>query len=656
MGKHQIVVLLLVALAVSAAPAQQQKKKPPLTATRTVGWENCYYPLEWTPIDVTITSNLKEPFAGVVSVETQQDELTRVTTRQPVAIAPLATAHTAMVVKMTGGGESARLRVAGENGKQYISDEFGGYNYSGGANLTTLNDRDVLIGFVGTARHLRQLEGNVTDGHNMANVYVRRKDPRHLPWDWTGYSSLRLLVLHDADLAGIHREQAQAIREFVLAGGRLLIVLGSNPLPADGPIASLLPFKPGSPREQTLQLQGVSNQATAVWQLPEDARLPAMWQAVRSADSTVGAAGPAGFGRVGVLAFNPDTVAQATRQPSPRLWLGLLNGMEMLQTPLEAGEAMDLPDWQVDHGAVQSNTNEVLGQLLDIPELEPLSIWWVIGLLAGLALLLGPIDYLVLKKLDQLPRTWMTSAAVIGVFTIGAYYGVAAIRGGQLQLQAISVVDAIQDGPAFNTTYAGLFASGSDRYELEGLGSREWWSSVSPQQTETYYSGGPSTIGRSLSCQQRDGRCLPDPLPVNIWTMQCLLRETPTSTLPFRAEVHVGPGNQPRLTLDGEEMKIDQVRVTHLGRLYTYSGVEAGQAISPVGQAHHDLNDFNSIVDSRGCRNRTVGLEPYRTHPDYAIVHILWRPELGFTVADKVTQVNHRQLIRLVVPVTREQS
>jgi len=38
--------------------------------------------------------------------------------------------------------------------------------------------------------------------------------------------------------------------------------------------------------------------------------------------------------------------------------------------------------------------------------LKPLSIWWVIALLVLLAVLLGPVDYLVLKRYDKLPWTW----------------------------------------------------------------------------------------------------------------------------------------------------------------------------------------------------------------------------------------------------------
>ena len=74
----------------------------------------------------------------------------------------------------------------------------------------------------------------------------------------------------------------------------------------------------------------------------------------------------------------------------------------------------------------------------------------------ALAILLGPVDYLVLKRLDKLPYTWLTSTGWIVIFTVGAYYGVQWIRGGAMELRAVSVVDGVADSNcAWATCYAG---------------------------------------------------------------------------------------------------------------------------------------------------------------------------------------------------------
>jgi hypothetical protein len=87
--------------------------------------------------------------------------------------------------------------------------------------------------------------------------------------------------------------------------------------------------------------------------------------------------------------------------------------------------------------------NRVLEHLLRIPQMRPLGVGWVVLVLGALALLLGPVDYLVLKKLDRLPLTWLTSAGCIVVVTIAAYFGVQALRGGALRLRLVTVRDGI---------------------------------------------------------------------------------------------------------------------------------------------------------------------------------------------------------------------
>ncbi len=60
-------------------------------------------------------------------------------------------------------------------------------------------------------------------------------------------------------------------------------------------------------------------------------------------------------------------------------------------------------------GLEQESTGRILDYLYAIDEMRPLSIGWVVLLLVLLAVLLGPVDYLVLKRLDRLPLTWVTS-------------------------------------------------------------------------------------------------------------------------------------------------------------------------------------------------------------------------------------------------------
>ena len=158
-------------------------------------------------------------------------------------------------------------------------------------------------------------------------------------------------------------------------------------------------------------------------------------------------------------------------------------------------------------------TNDVIKYLYDIPEMQPLSIWWIIGLLSALALVLGPLDYLVLKKLDRLPMTWITSTLVIVLFSVGAYYGVERIRGGLMQVRTVTVTDAVQGQPnsCFSTTLGGIFAPASDSYRLSDLKSNQWFTALSPEEVRQNYGSysDESKTRHMMSCQQQDGGNLP---------------------------------------------------------------------------------------------------------------------------------------------------
>jgi hypothetical protein len=189
-------------------------------------------------------------------------------------------------------------------------------------------------------------------------------------------------------------------------------------------------------------------------------------------------------------------------------------------------------------GLEQAASNSIMGYLLNIPQMRPLSIWWVILLLVLLAVLIGPVDYFVLKKLDKQPLTWLTCSGWILIFTVGSYYGVQALRSGELQYRSVSVTDSIDQGMStWSSTHAGIFAPKSDTYALDGIKDGQWWSAISPEQREMYSYRSQNAASRNVYCTQYDGANSLHSLPINIWTMQCVLCEEPENDFPIRAKV-----------------------------------------------------------------------------------------------------------------------
>jgi len=677
------------------------------------GWEGCYRPMEWTPVEIGISSDLTTPFAGSVTVSAQQDGLNTMNVVHNFVLTPDLPLHLPLVTKLAFGTDKCSVRVANERGRTRWHHDFSLWDLSGRNQLLkTVTERDLLIGLIGPGKFglIRLDQQSVCRSPTgVGKVYLAAKVPRMAPWDWTGFACLDLLILYNPDWKLFNQHQLSALAQWISNGGRLLLVLGSNPLPAENPVVQLLPFRVENIREVTLPAQ-----ALVAWQLEVGlSERVAAWPLVCKPGSRLWATedygsseclfgtGYVGFGRVGVLAFDPSMLSDPQRARSVRFWVGRIAAMLSDEA---AGQAVrtsrisrgGLPDRTIEFvqdpdavsdnqrrdryyqiGLAQAASNAVMEHLYNIPEMRPLSIWWVILLLSALAVLLGPVDYFVLKRRDRLPLTWLTCAGWITLFTAGAYYGVQALRGGKMQLRVVSVLDGIENSMGWSSTYCGLFAPYSDDFQLEGLHNEQWWSGIAPSQ-EAIWAYQREPITRNIYCYQHDGGNLPYSLPINIWTIQCLLTESPVERLPLAAQVrrngrHVvleiaNESDSPIrngyvLFDDNQTLNFGSVpgRATKRfeGELATRSvwatyGSDGYRSGSYRGRPVASLGSIRSLGDAttffaQGCLQRTQGIRCYLARGAAVVCAQYQDVPVPFSVKDCSYQYQHVQLVRQVI-------
>jgi hypothetical protein len=562
-----VVVLALAAVpAGSSAQAPDKKKREKVNVDFVVGWGGCYRPAEWVPILVSVTSPFKKHLAVELRLSAAQDELNKLHIHRHATLAAESTVHIPLATKFRFATDNCYVVLDGIGNSFFWARDYKLWGPDMSSRpLTAVTRDELLIGVSGRqAFGLMRLPGGTAcdspDGQGQ--VYVKYKFRRLLPPDWTGYAALDLLVLYDADWEQLTWHQSRAIVDWVRNGGRLLLVLGANPLPPAHPIASLLPFGLGPARQielptRTLQAWGFTRRArpastTVTCHTLGEARSAYGWELDnQGAALPLLACGPSGFGAVGVLTCDPAALKTQSRQDFADFWVRqikpLLGRRQLVRSRTVHDSDMD---WGYQLGPTNAATNAVLEHLLSIAELRPLHIGWVVLVLVALAVLIGPVDYLVLRKLGRLPLTWVTASLCITLFSVGAYYGVEYIRAGTLQARIVSVVDGVDDGrdaPAgWATRFAGIYAPHSDEYLLadaEGrpLARNQWWSGMAPTQGEYVYSHTQSLGSRNIYClQHEDGGNLPVSVPINIWSMQCLLSEAPVQEMPIRAATRRG--------------------------------------------------------------------------------------------------------------------
>ncbi|MEN6575550.1 MAG: hypothetical protein ABFD90_04340 [Phycisphaerales bacterium] len=542
------------------------------------GWDGYYRPMEWTPVQVGISSDLKEPFAGSFSLSARQDGLNTLNVTQTFVLMPDISQPIPLVAKFAFGAADCDLTIRDDRGRTQWHHSQTIWDYSSQNRLLrTVHEQDMLIGLVGSGQYgLMRLpkETACMSARGQGHVYVGPKLARDVPWDWTGFVGLDLLVLCDPDWSLLKPQQVKAICEWVSNGGAALLILGRHPLPQDSPLRAAIPFQIGDPAQVEIPpretgawgLDSSRSQTVTAWPLSPKPGAPIAGRIDPEMASLHGT-GHIGFGRIAVLAFEPAQLGDAATGRTAAFWtrqitacIGDRAGPAMPgnavgaagrgRTIVSTGDSPDpnspadppLYDNRHRIGVAQTAANQVMNYLFELRQMQPLSIWWVILTLTALAVLLGPVDYWMLKRLDKQPLTWLTSTAWIVVFTIGAYYGVQYLRAGSMELRAVTVVDGIAGGDCtWATSFAGIFAPRSDDYQFDDLMPNQWWSGIAPMQNEIWAQSRESGV-RQIHCRQSDGGNLPVSLPISIWTVQSLLCEWMPKEMPLAATVERSDG------------------------------------------------------------------------------------------------------------------
>jgi len=534
------------------------------------GWDGYYRPMEWTSVEVNIGA-LKEPFSGSFTMTARQDGINTLNVIHTFVLTPDRPLSIPLATKLAFATDRCTLVIRDENGRTRWQQSINLWDFSiQNRILRVVQEQDVLIGLIGQAQFglLRLPQETVClSDRGTGKVYLGSKVPRVVPWDWTGYVSLDLLVICDLDWSLLQAQQVKAICEWISNGGTVLLILGQHPLPTESPLARFLPFRIEGPKQVQIPSQNLaewgldSNQTPMVtaWSLfPKPGAV--IDRKIEMPDgSCLHGAGYAGFGRVAVLGFSPSQLGEEQVPHSVAFWTRQIAACGRPSTSTTSGTssasgrrvvpADQAPQTTGDPrgfnpnnnyyriSTSQSASNQVMEYLYELEQMKPLSIWWIVLTLMALAVLLGPVDYLVLKRLDKLPYTWLTSTGWIVVFTVGAYFGVQWLRGGAMEVRAVTVLDGIADSNcAWGTSYTGLFAPRSGDYRLAGLLPNQWWSGISPMRDELYAYQRDSAM-QQIHCLQVDGGNLPVSLPINMWTVQPLITEWALDRMPFAATV-----------------------------------------------------------------------------------------------------------------------
>jgi hypothetical protein len=168
----------------------------------------------------------------------------------------------------------------------------------------------------------------------------------------------------------------------------------------------------------------------------------------------------------------------------------------LLLTGAQYGEGLP-----VDVSPRQLRSQQMAYALSNLPSLDLPSVRGLSVLLLVYILLVGPINYLVLRWTRRLQWAWVTIPLLTLLFSGGAFALGYALRGTDLILNQVALVTAGRDGTAHVDSYVGLFSPSRQSYELEVEGG----GLLSPiSQEGDPFRGGNSAPGGEMTFVQGD--------------------------------------------------------------------------------------------------------------------------------------------------------
>jgi hypothetical protein len=355
-----------------------------------------------------------------------------------------------------------------------------------------------------------------------------------LPGKSEGLKSFDLLILNDTDTSTLTPEQSAALAGWVQNGGHLVVGGGAG---AQRTVSGLDPALLPVQIEGTTELDNAGVEPLATYAKTNPILLAGPFASARataSAGSTL--AGKIDQPLVQEMAYGSGTVDWMALDLATVPFDGWPGTEPFWETLIGPGGAYP-ENMPFDTSIRQWRANSLFYALSNIPSLDLPSIRGLSILLIIYILIVGPLNYLVLRRLKRMQLAWLTIPAITAVFT-GAAFGIGyTMRGTDLVLNKISLIDARQDGDAAITSYMGLFSPRQQSYKVivngEGL--------ISPMAG--YDSGGwggtvPTTGGEMVFTQGQPSSV--QGLTVNQWAMQSFMSEGTWKNFgTFTGELHL---------------------------------------------------------------------------------------------------------------------
>jgi len=490
---------------------------------------------QWAPVwlDLELTDVISEEIEIRLGVPDGDDVICEVRYRIPapsVGDHPASTFGAIPYLKPGGIATDVSVQIVGvSSGRPLIEPTRRRVSGLPPARFLFLSVGSSLPGF-----RIARTEGQAgdTNSESLRNGWVELASAgvEQLPDRWIGYDAVDLLILNTANEAfwqalGRDSTRTAAIIEWVRRGGRVIIDVG-----AAETIERIDPLRPllGKFKVDNREVQETA------FVLPNSPRLilkdptgrpfrlskfiPATFDEVLlTADELKSSPPlvvqyPLGLGRVTRVAFAVDRMPLSEWPQREAFWDWLVS---VSTTRLPNGAEQIGSDEEDKYLTAQRNN-------LEFFEGVPLiSFGWVALLLLGYILLIGPIEYLLLKRvLKRMELTWLTLPILVAVTCIATYFAARELKGDKLRINKVDLVDIDLAGSrVYGHTWFTLFSPANRNFTVGAEPAPDWYDGSTPTETLVSWYGKSRENRQSLFRRTyQDRKTGLEDVPIPIWS------------------------------------------------------------------------------------------------------------------------------------------
>ena len=167
---------------------------------------------------------------------------------------------------------------------------------------------------------------------------------------------------------------------------------------------------------------------------------------------------PRGRGQITVLLFSPELEPFLSWKHRSQFWAKMVGMPSALLSPSQT---------QRSFGGY--STDGIFGAMIDSKQVRKLPVGWLLLLLVGYLVVIGPLDRIWLKKIGKQMLTWVTFPIYVALFSALIYVIGYKLRAGETEWNELHIVDVMPWGEQADLrgrTYTSIYSPVNAKYQV----------------------------------------------------------------------------------------------------------------------------------------------------------------------------------------------